>query len=95
MKVTQSLYNPELICNHFKFRHYVNDYNDKRYEYWPHRPFSFLLAIMEVNANLAEAYFVCQKVHKPQLEFRTFIPKDIKHNKYLIEDQSIYEFCRS
>ena len=57
---------PEVIHNHFTFRHTVDDHNGKRHspiclEYvwatkrWAHRPFSFLLAISEVNTNLAEA----------------------------------------
>ena len=67
----------EVIHNHFKFRHTVDDHNGKRHspiclEYvwttkrWAHRPFSFLLAISEVNTNLAEAFFWKKSAPMPQ-----------------------------
>ena len=59
---------PEIIHNHFKYRHTVDDHNGKRYspkcleyvwttERWTYWLFSFLLAFSEVNTNLAEAFF--------------------------------------
>ena len=105
-KVSKSFCYPEVVSNHFKYRHSVDDHNAKRHapiclehvwatKYWPHRPFSFLLAITEVNVNLAEAYFVRHKAPRPQLEFRKLIAKDLIHNEYLMEEQNQQELRRS
>ena len=87
------------MSNHFKFRHSVDDHNAKRHspicleytwatKYWPHRPFSFLLAISEVNTNLAEAHFVRHAEARPQLQFRKLLAKDLIDNPYLAEEQN-------
>ena len=97
---------PEVVSNHFKFRHSVDDHNAKRHspicleytwatKYWPHRPFSFLLAISEVNTNLAEAHFVRHAEARPQLQFRKLLAKDLIDNPYLAEEQSKLQLRRS
>ena len=54
---------PEVIHNHFKYRHAVDDHNAKRHspislevfwgtKRWPNRVFACLLEITEVNTNL-------------------------------------------
>ena len=58
----------EVIDNHYKFRHSVDDHNGLRHfpisfkeswatKLWPTRVFAFLLAITEVNVKLAAAHF--------------------------------------
>ena len=65
--VTTNFCYPEVVSNHFKFRHAVDDHTAKRHapisleyvwatKYWPHCLFSVLLTISEVNTNLAEAF---------------------------------------
>ena len=60
---------PEVVDNHFKYRHYVDDHNGKRHspismevvwatKHWPNRVFTFLLSISEVNCWLAETQFM-------------------------------------
>ena len=94
-KVSVTFNYPEVVSNHFKYRHSVDDHNAKRHapiclehvlatKYWPHMPFSFLLAVTEVNVNLAEAFFVRHKAPRPQLEFRKLIAKDLINNEYLL-----------
>ena len=84
----------------------MDDHNAKRHapiclehvwatKHWPHRPFSFLLAITEVNVNLAEAYFVRHKAPRPQLEFRKLIAKDLINNEYLMQEITKQEPRRS
>jgi Transposase IS4 len=59
---------PEVISNHFTYRHMVDDHNSRRHspisleatwatKTWENRVFTFLLAITEVNINLANTYF--------------------------------------
>ena len=97
---------PEVIYNHFKFRHTVDDHNGKRHspiclEYvwatkrWAHRPFSFLLAISEVNTNLAEAFFWKKSDPMPQLEFRKLLARDLINNHYLVQEEEAAETRRS
>jgi len=104
--VTTNFCYPEVVSNHFKFRHAVDDHNAKRHspisleyvwatKYWPHRPFSFLLAISEVNTNLAEAYFTRNSAPRPQLEFRKLLAKDLINNKYLEDEQNKLTIRRS
>lgn len=70
----------EVIYNHFRYRHIVDDHNSKRHQpisleyvwktqWWPNRVFAYLLATTEVNVKLAFEYFGRQKV-VPMLEFR-------------------------
>jgi hypothetical protein len=88
---------PEIMSNHYKFRLAVNDHNAKRHspiclehvwatKYWPHRLFSFLLAVTEVNVNLAEAHFVLKTRPRPQLQFRKLLANDLINNPYLVEE---------
>ena len=104
--VTTNFCYPEVVSNHFKFRHAVDDHNAKRHapisleyvwatKYWPHCPFSFLLAISEVNTNLAEAFFTRNSTPRPQLEFRKLLAKDLINNEYLIQEQNKLELRRS
>ena len=64
---------PEVIHNHFQYRHAVDDHNAKRHspisievvwatKHWPNRVFCFLLSITEVNCFLAETYVTGQKI---------------------------------
>ena len=59
---------PEVVDNHFKYRHYVDDHNGKQHsptsmevvwatKHWSNRVFAFLLSISEVNCWLAETQF--------------------------------------
>ena len=97
---------PEVISNYFKYRHAVDDHNAKRHspicllyvwatKYWPHRPFSFILSISEVNTNLADAFFIRNAAPRPQLEFRKLLAKDLINNEYLAQEQSKLELRRS
>ena len=74
----KSFWYPEVIHNHFKYRHVVDDYNANRHypisfevvwgtKWWPNRVFAFLLAISEVNTNLAFNKFSDNKTPLPQL----------------------------
>ena len=58
----------EPFINHFKFRHQVDDHNNARHspisleesvntEDWKIRVFTFILAVVEVNARLAHSFF--------------------------------------
>ena len=105
-QVSTDFYYPEIMSNHFKFRHAVDDHNAKRHapiclehvwatKYWPHRPFSFLLAITEVNVNLAEAYFINKTNAMPQLQFRKLLAQDLINNHYLMREKSPQEVRKS
>jgi len=105
-KVSITFNYPEVVSNHFKYRHSVDDHNAKRHapiclehvwatKYWHHRPFSFLLAVTEVNVNLAEAYFVRLNAPRPQLEFRKLIAKDLINNEYLKQEMTTQEIRKS
>ena len=59
---------PEVVYNHYKYRHMVDDCNARRQSpisleeswstrRWANRVFAFILGVSEVNAMLAEAYF--------------------------------------
>ena len=63
-KKTTKFNYPEVVGNHFLFQHSVDDHNNKRHspislevvrgtKYWPNHVFAFLLAVTEVNVNLA------------------------------------------
>ena len=104
--VTTNFCYPKVLSNHFKFRHAVDDHNAKRHapisleyvcttKYWLHCPFSFLLAINEVNTNLAEAFFARNSTPRPQLEFRKLLTRDLINNEYLIQEQNKLGFRRS
>ena len=59
---------PEVLHNHFRYRHLINDHNSKRHQpislevvwatqEWGCRPFEFLLAVTEVNVKLVSEHF--------------------------------------
>ena len=88
---------PEVVGNHFLYRHSVDDHNNKRHspislevvwatKYWPNRVFSFVLGVMEVNVNLATTYF-CGQNQKGQIEFQKLLAKTIIFNTYYDEEQ--------
>ena len=62
----------EVIHNHYKFRHAVDDHNAKRHSpislevvwvtKWPNRVFAFILSVTEVNAMLAHKHFCKEEV---------------------------------
>ena len=104
--VTTNFFYPEVVSNHFKYRHSVDDHNAKRHspicleyvwatKHWPHRPFSFLLAVTEVNVNLAEAFFSRKKDPRPQLQFRKLLAKDLIFNEHYQRHQNKIELRRS
>ena len=83
---------PEGVGNHFLYRHSVDDHNNKQHspislevvwgtKYWPNRVFSFLLAVTEVNVNLAAQYFGGMK-QVGQIEFRKLLAKTLIFNSY-------------
>eukprot|EP01082_Thalassiosira_pseudonana_P012536 g11206.t1 g11206 contig5:368760-369554(-) len=81
----------EAIANHCIAKHWVNDVNNRRHapiglediwarKWWPHRQFTFMCSVAEVNANnsLARAMGV-PAVH--QIVFRKQLAKEIMYNK--------------
>jgi hypothetical protein len=63
-----SFHYPEVVYNHFRYRHVIDDHNSKCHypislegtwatKWWPHCVFAFLLAVMEVNVMLASVHF--------------------------------------
>ena len=79
-----------MVGNHFLYRHSVDGHNNKRHspislevvwgtKYWPNRVFSFLLAVTEVNVNLAAQYFGGMK-QIGQIEFRKLLAKTLIFN---------------
>lgn len=70
----------EVFGNHFRFRHQVDDHNNRRHQpislertwgtkFWPDRCFAHFLALTEVNVNLMQGYSEGKAV-MPQIEFR-------------------------
>ena len=83
---------PEVVGNHFLYQHSVDNHNNKRHssislevvwgtKYWPNHVFSFLLAVTEVNVNLAAQYFGGMK-QVGQIEFRKLLAKTLIFNSY-------------
>lgn len=84
---TKSFKYTEVFANHFKFRHQVDDHNNRSHspvslertwatKYWPHRCFANFLSLTEVNVNLACGYFIEGSEVLPQVEFRHKLNKD-------------------
>jgi hypothetical protein len=59
---------PEVVYNHYCYRHVIDDHNAKWHspislevtwatKWWPHRVFTFLLGVTEVNVMLASVFF--------------------------------------
>ena len=91
-KKTTKFNYPEVVGNHFLYRHSVDDHNNKQHspislevvwgtKYWPNCVFSFLLAVTEVNVNLAAQYFGGMKQVGP-IEFRKLLAKTLIFNSY-------------
>jgi len=86
----------EVVANHFKYRGAVDDHNGKRHDCgsknglslestwttnrWENKVFSFILAITEVNAYLAQQYFT-EREYK-QVEFRKKLAHQLVFNTY-------------
>ena len=94
----------EVINNHYKFRHSVDDHNGLRHfpisfeeswatKFWPNRVFAFLLAITEVNVKLAAAHFYGE-TFASMIKFRQQFAKELLDNNYL-ETETINRLHRS
>ena len=90
---------PEVIHNHFQYRHAVDDHNAKRHspisievvwatKQWPNRVFCFLLSITEVNCFLAESCFTGRKSDS-MLDFRKRLSLELIENAYMKEDNRV------
>ncbi|KAI2500665.1 Transposase IS4 [Fragilaria crotonensis] len=84
----------EPFFNHFKFRHQVDDHNNARHspisleesintKDWKIRVFTFILAVVEVNARLAHSYF-SQSDTLSQLEFRRLLAKELMEFSFVV-----------
>jgi hypothetical protein len=104
VKRTKPLTYTEVIHNHYKYRHAVDDHNGKRHspisletvwgtKWWPNRVFAFLLAITEVNCRLAMISFYSAETTST-LEFRKKFAKALIDNSYL-EDEEQEKLRRS
>lgn len=72
----------EVFYNHFKYRHHIDDHNNRLHgsgvsiehtwgtKYWPDHSFDWFLSVSEVNANLARAHFVHSENVMQQVIFR-------------------------
>jgi hypothetical protein len=88
---------PEVIANHFRYRHMVDDHNSKRHspislevvwatKEWEKRVLAFLLAITEVNVMLSAVYFY-NKPQQSMLQFRKEFSKALINNSLIITQQ--------
>jgi hypothetical protein len=86
---------PEVVYNHYHYRHSVNDHNAKRHApislevvwattRWSYRVFAFLLGISEVNIFLADNFFFFAG-HSGMLAFRKELVEALIFNKYVID----------
>jgi hypothetical protein len=84
---------PEVMDNHFLFRHAVDDHNLRRHapisfeevwgtKRWANRVFAFLLAVTEVNVLLASIKLYGEKYPGGQVEFRKKFAKELINNPY-------------
>ena len=91
---------PEVVHNHFLYRHTVDDHNGKQHspislevvwatKRWPNRVFAFLMSITEVNCYLAESYFTSRKSN--MLDFRKSLSHQLIENEYF--DQEAESQC--
>ena len=89
---------PEVIHNHFMFRHAVDDHNGKRHspislevvwatKRWANRVFAFLLSITEVNCFLAQSHFT-DRESGSMLEFRKQLAYELIENDYLEKEEA-------
>ena len=95
---------PEVVHNHFKHHHAVDDHNARQHspisievvwatKCWPNCVFAFLLSITEVNCFLAESYFTTRKSDS-MMEFRKSLVHQLIENRFL-EQESRAEHRRS
>ena len=88
----------EVIHNHYKFWHAVDDHNAKRHsppislevvwatKWWPNRLFAFILSVTEVNAMLAYKHF-CKEEVDGMLGFRKFLAEALVCNPYYYKEE--------
>jgi Transposase IS4 len=99
-----SIQYPEVVRNHYTYRHAVDDHNARRHapisferrwgtKSWASRVFSFLLAVTEVNVMLADAYFKSKKT-EVTLEFRKKFAEALICNKYYLQENLQVEDLR-
>ena len=95
---------PEVVHNHFLYRHPVDDHNGKRHspisleviwatKRWPNRVFAFLLSITEVNCYLAKSYFTSRKSNS-MLDFWKSLLHQLIENEYF-DQEAESQHCRS
>jgi len=95
---------PEVVHNHYTYRHLVDDHNAKRHQpislevtwatsRWECRVFAFLLAVTEVNIFLADKFFF-GALHSCMIAFRKLFAYALITNKY-VEDASSESSCPS
>ncbi|KAL3773990.1 hypothetical protein ACHAWO_004625 [Cyclotella atomus] len=81
----------EAITNHNKSKHWVDDVNNRRHapigledvwatQWWPHRQFTFLCSVAEVNANNSKAQ-AHDKPAEHQIAFRKQLAKELMFNR--------------
>ena len=84
----------EPFFNHFKFRHQVDDHNNNRHspisleesintKDWKIRVFTFILAVVEVNARLAYQFFT-KSDSLSQLQFRRLLAKELMDFSFVV-----------
>ncbi len=74
----------EPFFNHFKFRHQVDNHNNARVtKDWKMRVFTFILAVVEVNARLAHSFFT-QSDALSQLDFRRLLVKEVMNFSFVV-----------
>ena len=89
---------PEVIHNHFMFRHAVDDHNGNGHspislkvvwatKRWANRVFAFLLSITEVNCFLAQTHLTDRKSGS-MLEFRKQLAYELIENDYLEKEEA-------
>ena len=91
---------PEVIGNHFLYRHSVDDHNNKRHspisieeiwatKWWPNRVFAFLVAVTEVNVSLGMVEF-CDHAQTSQIVLRKKLAEAVIYNEHYneIEDKT-------
>ena len=90
----------EVIHNHYKFQHAVDDHNAKRHspislevalvvwatKWWPNRVFAFILSVTEVNAMLEFKHF-CKEEFDGMLGFRKLLAEALVCNPYYKEEE--------
>jgi len=87
---------PEIVYNHYKYRHSVDDHNNRRQSpislektwsthWWPNRVFAFLIAISEVNTLKAWTN-IYQNPDMETLDFRKQLADELINNPFLAEE---------